>query len=383
MKTIGKLLITALLLGGAGAGVYFWHGDSHPKVARAQGADLAVPAVTTKVEKQSFSVYLSAIGTVQAYNMVTVRARVDGQLDKVAFTEGQDVKAGDVLAIIDPRPFQTALEQAEATKAKDTATLANAELDLKRYVDLRDFASRQSLDTQRATVAQLHATLQGDQAAIDNAKVQLGYTTIVAPLSGRTGARLVDQGNMVRSSEGAALLVITQIHPIFVTFTLPQDALDDLKAAQRRGTVEVEALKRDGITKLATGSLSLIDNQIDAATGTIRLKATFTNEDDRLWPGQFVNVKVLTEIRPDAIAIPAQVVQRGPQGTFAFVVNADQTVATRALKTGPTDSGTTVVESGLAPGEIVVVEGQYKLRPGTKVQPQAMSVGKEKTARNP
>lgn len=342
----------------------------------------AVVIVAGIVEQQDFSVYRTAIGTVQAFNTVTVRARVDGQLDRVAFKEGQDVKAGDTLAVIDPRLFQTSLEQAVAMKAKDEAQLANSQRDLQRNIDLRDFASKQTVDTQRAQVAQLQATLQADQAAIDNAKVQLSYATITAPITGRTGARLVDAGNMVRSSEGVGLVVINQIQPIFTTFTLPAESLDEIADAQARGRVTVEVFKRDGLTRIATGVLSLIDNQIDAATGTIHLKAVFPNEDRKLWPGQFVNVHVLTDLRPKAVTVPAQVVQRGPQGTFAFVVKPDQTVETRAIRLGPTEAGTTVVETGLSPGETVVVDGQYKLRPGSKVEANPPGPATAATASN-
>jgi multidrug efflux system membrane fusion protein len=334
------------------------------------------------VVEQDFPVYRTAIGTVQAYNTVTMRARVDGELQRVAFKEGQDVKAGDLLAVIDPRPFETALAQAEAAKTKDEAQLANAQRDLQRVVELRDFASKQSVDTQRTLVTQLQATIQADQAAVDNAKVQLSYTTITAPLSGRAGARLVDQGNMVRATEGTGLLVITQLQPIFITFTVPQDWLDEIVAAEARGSVKVDALKRDDVTKIATGVLSLIDNQIDTATGTIRLKATFANEDQRLWPGQFVNLRVQTNFRPKALVVPAQAVQRGAQSPYAYIVKPDQTVEARPVKLGPSEAGLTVIESGLRLGETVVIDGQFKLRPGARVDVVGPT-DKAKTASNP
>lgn len=379
MAKAGKFTLAIVLIACAGGGYYFWRGDAAKPVAVRQTPP--VPIVAGLVRQEDFAVYQSAIGTVQGYNTVTVRARVDGQLEKVAFTEGQDVNAGDTLAVIDPRPFQTALEQAEAMKAKDEAQLANVQRDLQRYVDLKDFASKQSVDTQKALVAQLQAQIMGDQAAIDNAKVQLSYTTITAPISGRTGARLVDQGNMIRSSEGAGLLMIAQMKPIFVTFTLPQDFLDDVVQAQRRGAVVVEAFKRDDVTKIGTGALSLIDNQIDAATGTIRFKATFDNGDLRLWPGQFVNAHIVTEMRLNATTVPAQVVQRGPQGYYAYVVGADRTIEQRPVKIGPSRNGVTVIEAGLSPGETVVVDGQYKIRPGVKVD-IGSSLNRPKTASN-
>ena len=379
MGWVGKSL-AVIIVAGAGAGGYQYYAGHHTEhtVARATPP---VPIVAGRVGIQDFAVFQSTIGTVQAYNSVLVRARVDGQLDKVAFTEGQEIKANDVLAIIDQRPFQAALEQAEAIKAKDEAQMANAQRDLQRYVDLRDFASKQSLDTQRTLVAQLTATLQGDRAAIDNAKTQLDYTTIRAPLSGRAGARLIDQGNMVRSSEGTGLLSINQIKPIIVMFTLPQDVLDDVVAAEKRGPVRVDAYKRDDKTAIDTGTLTLIDNQIDPATGTIRFKAAFANEATRLWPGQFVNVHVMTEVRPKAVVVAAPVVQRGPTGQFAFVVKPDNTVEQRPIVIGPSRNGITVVESGLQPNEVVVVDGQYKLRPNVKVD-VGTSLDRSKTASN-
>jgi multidrug efflux system membrane fusion protein len=326
-----------------------------------------VPVIVGEAEKQDFPIAYDGIGTVQAFNTVTIRARVDGTLEKVLFQEGQDVKAGDVLAVIDPRPFKAALDQATAMKAKDEAQLSNAKLDLKRFVDLRDFASKQSVDTQNTLVAQLTASTKADDAAIENATVQLSYTTITSPIDGRTGVRLIDAGNMIHASEGAALLVVTQMEPIFVTFTLPQDALDAVAAAQGKGPVKVEALKRDANVLLSSGALSVVDNQIDTATGTIRLKATFANKDRRLWPGAFVNVKVVTEVRHDATVVPSQAVQRGPNGFYVYVVKPDMTVEMRAIATGGTEAGVMLVEKGLSPGDKIVVDGQSKLLPGVKI----------------
>jgi multidrug efflux system membrane fusion protein len=367
MKLFGKLVVLTFVAAGLG-GVYV---ATRGEDAKKPGASVAPPVLVTiaTAESMDFPIYRSTIGTVQAYNNVTIRARVDGTLQEVVFKEGQDVKAGDVLSIIDPRPFQAALDQAVAAKAKDEAHLANVRLDLKRFVDLRDFATKQSVDTQRALVDQLQATIQGDQAAIENAMVQLSYTKITSPISGRTGARLVDAGNMIHATEGKALLVVTQIEPIFVTLTLPQDALDEVLAAQARGEVSVEAYKRDESTKLATGTLTLVDNQIDTTTGTIRFKATFANSDRRLWPGQFVNVHVVTEIRPHAVVVPSQVVQRGPNGLYAYVVKPDQTVEMQPVTPSMTAAGKVLIETGLTAGDTVVVNGQYKLKSGVKVQP--------------
>jgi multidrug efflux system membrane fusion protein len=380
MKIFGRIVLAAVVLGGAAFVVANRsHWESKPQSAT-KPAQPAVPVIVGEAEKQDFPVTYDGIGTVQAFNTVTIRARVDGTLEKVLFQEGQDVKAGDVLAIIDPRPFKAALDQAEAMKAKDDAQLVNAKLDLKRFVDLRDFASKQSVDTQNALVAQLTASVKADEAAIENATVQLSYTTITSPIDGRTGVRLIDAGNMIHASEGAALLVVTQMEPIFVTFTLPEDALDAVATAQRRGPVTVEALKRDANVRLSSGTLSVVDNQIDTATGTIRLKAAFANKDRRLWPGAFVNVKVVTEVRHNATVVPSQAVQRGPNGFYVYVVKPDMKVDMRAIVTGGTEAGVMLVEKGLAPGERIVVDGQYKLQPGVKVQPIPTNAAKPAVA---
>jgi membrane fusion protein, multidrug efflux system len=378
MRTAGRIMLAALLIGGGSfAAVKMSHWDSSSASLKKPVAP-AIPVVTTRVGSADFPITHDGIGTVQAFNTVTIRARVDGTLEKVLFQEGQDVKAGDVLAIIDPRPFKAALDQAVATKAKDEAQLANAKRDLKRFVDLRDFASRQSVDTQSTLVAQTQAAVQSDEAAIENATVQLSYTKITSPIGGRTGVRLVDAGNMVHASEGAALLVVTQIEPIFVTFTLPEDALDDLATAKARGDVRVEAYKRDDKTLLSVGSLSVVDNQIDTSTGTIKLKATFANKDRRLWPGAFVNVRVVTQMKHNAVVVPAQAVQRGPTSLFVYVVKPDDTVEMRSVTAGGTIDNKTLIEAGLTPGETIVLDGQYKLQPGSKIQP---IVPIEKTAR--
>ncbi len=369
MRISGKLILAVLLLGGLAAAARLINPGATGQTTGQKSAPAAIPVIEGAATLQDFPIYRAGIGTVQAYNTVTIRARVDGTLQKVLFTEGQDVKAGDVLAEIDPRPFQAVLDQATAAKTKDEAQLTNAKRDLKRFVDLRDFATKQSVDTQNTLIDQLAAMVQGDQAAIENATVQLGYTTIASPITGRTGARLIDAGNMIHASEGLSLLTVTQIEPIFVTFTLPQEVLDEVLMAQKRGEVAVEAYKRDDATKLASGMLTLVDNQIDTATGTLRFKATFANKDRRLWPGQFVNVRVVTEIRPQAVVIPSQVVQRGPEGSYAYVVKTDKTVEMRPIKPGATGNGMTLVEAGLTAGENVVVDGQLKLQPGSKVSP--------------
>lgn len=366
MKTFGRAFLALALFGTASA-VYLANRNDAHKEQPAQAATPAVPVQIGLARVRDFAIDQSGIGAVQAFNTVTIRARVDGTLQQVLYNEGQNVKSGDVLVKINSRPFQAALDQAIAAKAKDEAQLANAERDLKRFVDLRDFATKQSVDTQNALIDQLKAMIAGDQAAIENATVQLSYTTITSPITGRTGARLVDAGNMIRASEGTPLLVVTQIEPIFVTFTLPEDELDAVARAEQRGTVPVEAYKRDDTTLLATGKLTLIDNQIDTATGTIRFKATFANKDHLLWPGEFVNVRVVTEDRPSAVVVATQAVQRGPDGLYVYVVKPDETVDLRPVETGPTSSGETLIEKGLVGTETIVLDGQFKLKPGMKI----------------
>jgi multidrug efflux system membrane fusion protein len=291
-------------------------------------------------------------------------------LDQVSFAEGQDVADGDVLAKIDPRPFQAQLAQARAAKARNEALLANARLDLERTTALatREYATRQNLDTQRALVLQLEAAIQGDQATIDSANVQLSYATITSPISGRTGMRLVDKGNIVRATDTNGLVVITQLQPISVIFALPQDVLGDLAKAMSAGPLKVLAYNRDGTSRLDEGILVVVDNQVDAATGTIRLKATFDNRNNALWPGQFVNTRLLLTVRSDVATVPAQVIQKGPNGMFAYVIKSDQSVEQRPIKAGYSRDGVTVVEEGLTFDELVVLDGQYKLRAGTRVQ---------------
>ncbi|GGF61054.1 hypothetical protein GCM10007301_21050 [Azorhizobium oxalatiphilum] len=329
----------------------------------------AIPVVAEPAKAQDMPVYASGIGAVQAYNSVTVKVRVDGELHEVLFKEGQEVKQGEVIAQIDPRTYKAALAQAEATKAKDEALLANARLDLARYQTLVDknAASQQSLDTQKALVAQYQAAVQGDQAAIDNAQVQLGFTTIKAPISGRTGVRLVDEGNIVRTTDTTGLVVITQLKPISVIFALPQERLDEVRDAMARGPVAVEAFRRDGTTLLGEGQVALIDNQISADTGTLRIKATFPNDGLKLWPGAFVNVKVRVNTIHDAVTVPSQVVQRGPDGLYLYVVTTGNTVEKRTVTVASALGPTTVITSGLKAGERVVVDGQLRLTPGARV----------------
>jgi len=330
----------------------------------------AVPVTAGTVTAQDVPVYLQGIGTVQAYNMVTVKTRVDGQIVRVDFKEGQEVKEGDPLFQIDPRPYQAALEQAQAAKQKDEAQLVGAKLDLDRYSKLlgTGYQTRQSYDQQTALVAQLQAAIKGDQAAIDNAELNLGYADIRSPIDGRLGARLVDKGNLVHTSDNTALVTITELKPIFVSFTLPQDALDEIRRQQQQAPLAVRAYSSDGSTLLSEGKLTLIDNSIDQTTGTIHLKARFDNADERLWPGEFVSLRVILKVRPNVATVPAQTVEEGPDGHFAYIIKPDNTVERRAVDVAAIQDGIAVITKGLSPGERVVVEGQYRLTDGALVR---------------
>jgi len=333
------------------------------------GQGAAVPITAGEVAMRDVPLYAHGVGTVQAYNTVNVQARVDGQLVSVDFQEGQDVTAGAPLAHIDARPFQAALDNALAAQAKDQATLDNARSDLKRYQDTapKGYSSRQQLDTQQATVNSLVAAVQADAANVENARVQLGYTEIVSPIDGRTGIRHIDKGNIVHAADTNALVVITQLRPISAIFTLPQDLLPQVTAGQAAGALEVVAFTRDDTTELDRGTLELVDNQIDPATGTIKLKAKFPNAKLSLWPGQFINVRLKTGSAHNGLTVDSRVVQRGPQGTFAYVIKADDTVEVRPIEVGQDYRGQLLVTKGLTAGERVVVDGQMRLEPGTKV----------------
>jgi len=373
MNTGGKWsigLAGLLLLGGG-----LWHARQRAATAqRAAGAGRAgppaVPVVAGRVTTNDVPIYLDGLGTVQAFNAVTVRARVDGELERVAFTEGQDVQAGDLLAQIDPKPFQAQLAQAAARRAQDAAQLANAQLDLQRFAEqlAAKIIARQTYDTQAALVNQLAAAVQADEAALSLARIQLGYTTIASPLAGRTGVRLVDQGNLVHAGDPNGLVVVTQLKPISVVFTLPEQNLPAIRQEHAGGDITVLAVDRDNRTVLATGRLAVIDNQIDTATGTLRLKATFPNDDLRLWPGQFVNARLLLTVRRGGLVVPATVIQRGPEGAYAFVIRPDQTVTVQPVKVAQIEAGTALIDAGLQAGEEVVVDGQYRLQVGSKVK---------------
>jgi multidrug efflux system membrane fusion protein len=336
-----------------------------------------VPVTAGTVAVADVPVILNAIGTVQAFNMVTIKSRVDGQIVAVNFTEGQDVKAGAPLLQIDPRPFQATLELVQATKEKDEAQLASAQADLARWAELvgSGVKSRQTYDQQKALVAQLQASLKGDEAQINTARLNLGYAAIRSPIDGRLGARLIDAGNMVRATDAAGLVTITQLKPIFVSFTLAQDNIDQIREHQAKAPLEVRAYSGDAKTLLGEGKLTLIDNVIDQTTGTIRLKATFANDDERLWPGRFVNVRMVLTVRKGVPTVPAQTVQDGPTGHYAYVIKSDDTVERRAVEVAAVQDGIAVITKGLSPGEKVVVEGQYRLTQGARVRVSAPAPG--------
>jgi multidrug efflux system membrane fusion protein len=370
---VRRVVVVAGLVIVVAVGIGIWHRRELPAAATVEpAAPLAVPVDTVVARRADVPVYLRGLGTVQAYNSVTVHSRVDGELVKIAFAEGQDVKAGDVLAQIDPRPLQAALDEAAAKLAQDQAQLANAQLDLARDEALgqRQFATRQSVDTQSALVRQLTAAIKGDEAAVENAKVQLGYATITSPIDGRVGIRLVDQGNIIHASDANGIVVINQLRPISVVFTLPEENLPAINKAMAAGRLTVRATSRDEKEQYGEGALELVDNQIDPSTGTIRLKATFPNASLTLWPGQFVNARLLLRTETNVVTVPSDAVERGAQGLYAYVVRPDATVAAQPLKVGQISDGVAVVEDGIAAGQRVVTAGQYRLQPGVKVAPR-------------
>jgi len=377
---IGVLLV--LVAGAAASYFYFTRGANGatqgatvpaPKGKGKGGFDpnRATPVVAGVATKSDINIFLNGLGTVTPLRTVTVRSRVDGELIKLHFTEGQVVKEGDLLAEIDARPFQVQLMQAEGQMAKDQALLANARIDLERYKTLfeQDSIAKQQVDTQAALVRQYEGSVQTDRSQIDSARLQLTYSRVTAPISGRLGLRQVDQGNVVRAGDANGLVVITQLQPIAVIFTIPQDNLQPvLKRIRETAKLPVEAWDRENKTKLAAGTLITVDNQIDLATGTVKLKAEFPNTDGSLFANQFVNVRMLVDTRKDMTVVPAAAVQRGAQGMFVYVVKDDSTVTVRPVKLGPTEGPVTAIEAGVQAGERVVVDGVDRLREGAKIE---------------
>jgi multidrug efflux system membrane fusion protein len=360
-----------LALAAAGLFYYGWqrfHGESQQGANGAQkAARSAVRVSIATAETADFPVYLTSLGTVQAFNTVLVRSRVDGQIDKIAFTEGQFVKQGDLLAKIDPRPYQATLDQAKAKKEQDEANLANTNLDLQRFIKLGEFATRQQLDTQRSNVSQLTAQISADTAAIDNAQTQLDYTDIKAPISGIVGLRQVDIGNIVNAATQTGIVTITQIEPIAVIFTVPEDQLPDIKDAQGATPLKTIAITTDGKRPLAEGTLAVVNNQVDSTSGTVRLKAVFENKDHALWPGQSVSTRLLIRTLKNAIVVPDAAVQHGNQGLYAYTVDQNNKAELRKVTVSQSIDGRSVIDQGLSPGERVITAGQFKVQPGTVV----------------
>lgn len=376
MRRTTKAVLLAIILLAGGGGYYAWQHwqvvGSTASATRRAAQPAPVPVTLATAEKAAFPVYQNGLGTVQAFNTVLVRTRVDGQIEKVAFQEGQMVKAGDLLVQIDARPFQATLDQANAKKAQDEATLANNKADLQRFVSLGKFATRQQVDTQQTAVNQTTAQLALDQAAIDNAATQLSYTTIRAPITGLTGFRQVDIGNIVNAATQTGIVTITQIEPISVVFTAPEEELQDINRALAAGPVPVIALSTDGQRKLSDGTLTVVNNQVDAASGTVRLKATFDNRDRALWPGLSVATRMLVRTLPDAVVIPDDAVQHGPDGLFVYIVESGKALRQDIVVSGSSD-GRSVVSKGLSAGQQIIKEGQYRVQPGAMVATEAQA----------
>src|SRR5712671_428535 len=369
-KRRGGIVVSLLAIAAlAGGGAWYW--TTRPVVKPVAQAP-AIPVTVTMAASRDVPIYLDALGTVSAANTVSIRALITGTLQSVNFTEGQEVHKGDTLAVIDPRPLQAALAQAVAKKAQDQAQLVSAQKDLTRFADLakRDYATQQSLDQQQAKVDQLKGMIDADQGAIENAQTQLSYATITAPFDGRVGFRQLDAGNIIHPTDTNPLTVLTQIKPSIAIFTLPQKNLGAVREAMLRGPVEVFAWDQDGRTQLAAGALLLIDNQIDQATSTIRLKAQFPNSDSRLWPGEFVRVRSQVDTKANVVTIPPPALQRGPNGLYTWVIKPDDTAEQRSIEANPVGTDTVIVTKGLNAGERIVVNGQYRLQAGSRVEPK-------------
>ena len=370
-RTVGWILFVAAIAAAGYFGYQRYYGaEATAKADSAQKAAArrpAIPVSIAPVEKTDFPVYLTGLGTVQGFNTVQVRTRVDGQIDKIAFQEGQLVKQGDLLAEIDPRPFQAALDQAKAKKVQDEADLANANLDLQRYTKLGEFATRQQTDTQRAMVARMTALIAGDDAAITNAQTQLDYTQVTSPITGVVGLRQVDIGNIVNAATQTGIVTVAQVEPIAVIFTAPEDQLPYISEAQKVAPLKVIAITTDGKKPLAEGKLAVINNQVDTTSGTIRLKAVFDNKTHTLWPGQSVSTRLLVKTLKDATVVPDDAIQHGTEGLYAYTVNQDNKAEVHKVKVSYSIDGRSVVDEGLTPGQRVITGGQFKVQPGSPV----------------
>jgi membrane fusion protein, multidrug efflux system len=357
--------------------------ESKQQKAQAAGPH-PVSVAVAKVQQQDVPVYLVGLGSVTAFYTANIKSRIDGQIMRVNFQEGQIVKEGDLLIVIDPRPYQVQLEQMQAQIFKDQATLRDARLNLQRYTTLIPSGSiaQQQVDTQQSLVDQLDGQVRTDQAQIDNAKLQIVYCNITAPFTGRVGLRQVDPGNIVHAADTNPMLILTQLQPIAVIFTLPEDQLPTVAQHMKNSTLMVEAYSRDDQTKLATGKLMTIDNQIDQTTGTAKLKAVFDNKDNQLWPNQFVNANLLLEMRKNSTVLPTAAILRGPQGTFVYLVKPDKTVEARSVTISLTQGNITTVSSGLKVGDTVVTDGQDKLQTGSPIEPRNGGPGNTPSGQN-
>lgn len=368
-RSKAPLVFTVLILLAAAAGFWIWKTRSNPPARSGGGrGSRAVPVATTTARQADLPIYLSALGSVSAWNTTTVRSRVDGQLMKLHFTEGQEVKAGDLIAEIDPAAYRAALAQAEGQLARDQALLQNAKLDLERYLSAQDAVATQQVDTAKATVAQYEGVVRADQGVVDNDRLELGYCRILAPISGRAGLRTVDEGNLIHASDATGIVVITQDRPIAVFFSLPEDNLAQVQRAMAGGEpLKVEAFDRAMNQVLAHGKVIVLDNQIDAATGTVRLKAQFENENRTLFPNQFVNVRLQVEVLHDTVLVPLSAVQINASARYVFVVREDGTAEQRTVKIAATEADTVALAEGVKAGETIVTEGLDKLQNGLAV----------------
>jgi multidrug efflux system membrane fusion protein len=376
-----RAVMAALLVAGVVGWAVYWRTSGTEAAAETKSSPTAPAAVQITAgvaESRDMPIYVSGLGTVQGYNTVTVQSRVDGQIKKVDFKEGQEVKTGDLLFEIDARPFQAALAQATATKQKDEAQLVSALADLKRDQELvaHSFQTKQAYDQQKALVGEVQGSIGADQAQIAAAQLNVEYANIRSPIDGRTGARLVDVGNLVHSTANTALVTITQLKPIFVSFTVPQSEFETIRASQDKSAIEAEAIAQSTQKPLATGQVTLIDNQIDQATGTLHLKAVFANDNEALWPGQFVEARLVVGTLKNAVVVPTRAVQEGPNGDYLFVIKPDMTVAIQTVHVAQTEQGLDVIDKGLTAGTRIVVDGQYRLEQGTKVAIQTAAAAK-------